>query len=265
MTAPLMPKATAVWLVDNTALSFHQIAEFCELHELEVQGIADGDVASGIKGLDPLANGQLTRDQIERCEADTSKQLVLLTKQKSIPTPVRRRGPRYTPVSRRQDRPNAIAWLVRYHPELSDAQISKLVGTTKPTIQAIRDRTHWNSANIAAVDPVSLGLCSQIELDALVQKAADKLARKAKKEGGVALKPTETSLAESEGDGYPRLVKAADREKEEAAAAASAAAAAAAAEQLAASESTDKTVPADEDGLSADSVFAAFSDEKKDD
>lgn len=251
MTAPLMPKATAVWLVDNTALSFHQIAEFCELHELEVQGIADGDVAAGIKGLDPLANGQLTRDQIERCEADTTKQLVLLAKQESVPTPVRRQGPRYTPVSRRQDRPNAIAWLVRYHPELSDAQISKLVGTTKPTIQAIRDRTHWNSANITAVDPVSFGLCSQIELDAIVQKAADKLARKAKKEGGAALKPTEASLAESAGDGYAKLVKASDIVVEP--------------DGEAAVEAGGQEKVKEGADLTADSVFAAFTDDKKSD
>lgn len=247
MTAPLMPKATAVWLVDNTTLSFHQIAEFCELHELEVQGIADGDVATGIKGLDPLTNGQLTRDQIERCEADTEKQLVLLKKQESVPTPVRRQGPRYTPVSRRQDRPNAISWLVRYHPELSDAQISKLVGTTKPTIQAIRDRTHWNSANITAVDPVSFGLCTQIELDAIVQKAADKLARKLKKEGGAPLKPTETSLAESAGDGYARLVKAADIKIEPVV-----------------EEGIEPGVakPKEDAPLDADAVFAAFSDNR---
>lgn len=254
MTTPLMPKATAVWLVDNTALSFIQIAEFCELHELEVQGIADGDVAAGIKGLDPLSNDQLTQEQIERCEADETKRLVLLKKQESVPTPVRRQGPRYTPVSRRQDRPNAIAWLVRYHPELSDAQISKLVGTTKPTIQAIRDRTHWNSANITAVDPVSFGLCTQIELDALVQKAADKLARQAKKEGGAALKSTEASLAESSGDGYPRLVKAADRAKEEALAEAAAAGPATGPSQEGASA----------DPHSADSVFADFPDRKDD-
>lgn len=248
MTAPLMPKATAVWLVDNTALSFHQIAEFCELHELEVQGIADGDVAAGIKGLDPLTNGQLTREQIERCEADTAKQLVLLTKQESVPTPVRRQGPRYTPVSRRQDRPNAISWLVRYHPELSDAQISKLVGTTKPTIQAIRDRTHWNSANITAVDPVSFGLCTQIELDAIVQKAADKAARKAKKEGGAALKPTETSLAESSDDGYAKLVKAGDIEIEPLAETAP---------EPGPEEKKEDAAP------SADDVFAAFTDDNK--
>ena len=252
MTAPLMPKATAVWLVDNTALSFDQIADFCELHELEVQGIADGDVAAGIKGLDPLANGQLTREQIERCEADTTKRLVLLKKQESVPTPVRRQGPRYTPVSRRQDRPNAIAWLVRYHPELSDAQISKLVGTTKPTIQAIRDRSHWNSANITAVDPVSFGLCSQIELDALVQKAAEKLARKAKKEGGAALKSTQDSLAESADDGYVKLVKAADRVAEPA-------------EDAASDLGSDVAKKEEEDVHSAASVFSSFSKDRKKD
>lgn len=252
MTAPLMPKATAVWLVDNTALSFDQVANFCELHELEVQGIADGDVAAGIKGLDPVSNGQLTREQIERCEADPKKQLVLLKKQESVPTPIRRQGPRYTPVSRRQDRPNAIAWLVRYHPELSDAQISKLVGTTKPTIQAIRDRSHWNSANITAVDPVSFGLCSQIELDALVQKASDKLARKAKKEGGAALKSIQDSLAESAGDGYVKLVKAADRVAEPAA-------------EEAFKDSSDVKEEVEKDKLTADSVFSSFSNNKKKD
>lgn len=251
MATPLMPKATAVWLVDNTALSFHQIAEFCGLHELEVQGIADGDVAGGIKGLDPIANGQLTRDQIKRCEDDATKRLVLIEKTESVPTPVRRKGPRYTPVSRRQDRPNAILWLVRNHPELSDAQVSKLVGTTKPTIQAIRDGSHWNAANIQPVDPVSLGLCSQIELDAIVSKAADKLARQAKKEGGPSLKATADSLAATD-SGYARLEKRADREAEEAAAAAAAAA-------------LDISSPEDDDELSADSVFAGFSDRKSDD
>jgi uncharacterized protein len=251
MATPLMPKATAVWLVDNTALSFHQIADFCELHELEVQGIADGDVAAGIKGLDPVSNGQLTREQIERCEADTKKRLVLIERQESIPTPVRRKGPRYTPVSRRQDRPNAIAWLVRYHPELSDAQVSKLVGTTKPTIQAIRDRTHWNSANIKPVDPVSMGLCSQIELDAIVQKAAEKLARQVKKAGGAALKPTAESLAESS-DGYAELEKASEPEKETSSG-----------DPFQSKPEGEKE--SEEEVLSADSVFADFGgDAKKD-
>ncbi len=173
MDLPLMPKATAVWLIDNTALNFRQIAEFCGLHPLEVQGIADGEVAQGIVGLDPVANNQLTQAEIERCEKAPSATLKLLKTAEKMPT--RRKGPRYTPVSRRQDRPDAIAWLLRYHPELSDGQIGKLVGTTKPTISAIRDRTHWNMANIRPVDPVSLGLCKQIDLDEAVKKAARRL------------------------------------------------------------------------------------------
>jgi hypothetical protein len=172
--APLMPKATAVWLVDNTALSFQQIADFCKLHELEVKGIADGDVAQGIKGLDPVSGGQLTRDEIERGEKDPNHRMKLFESKVGIPVQKIHKGPRYTPVSRRQDRPDAIAWLLRYHAELSDSQIMKLVGTTKTTIESIRTRTHWNSANLKAVDPVTLGLCTQIELDFAVQKAARK-------------------------------------------------------------------------------------------
>jgi len=173
MDLPLMPKATAVWLIDNTALNFRQIAEFCGLHPLEVQGVADGEVAQGIVGLDPVANNQLTRAEIERCEQNPKASLKLLKTAEKMPS--RRKGPRYTPVSRRQDRPDAIAWLLRYHPELSDGQVGKLVGTTKPTIAAIRDRTHWNMANIRPVDPVSLGLCKQIDLDEAVGKAAKRL------------------------------------------------------------------------------------------
>lgn len=177
MSKPLMPKATAVWLVENTSLSFDQIADFCVLHPLEVKGIADGDVAQGIKGLDPVAAGQITREELARGEADKSYRLKMANAKHAVPEPKTRRGPRYTPVSRRQDRPNAIAWLVRFHPELTDAQISKLVGTTKATIEAIRDRSHWNMANIKASDPVTLGLCSQIELDFAVQKAAARIAK----------------------------------------------------------------------------------------
>ena len=177
MSKPLMPKATAVWLVDNTSLTFEQIADFCDLHPLEVKGIADGDVAQGIKGLDPVANGQLTREQIEKAQADPSVRLELNKARADLPQPKTRKGPRYMPVSRRQDRPDAIAWLVRHHPELSDAQVAKLIGTTKPTIQSVRDRTHWNTANIKPVDPVTLGLCTQIDLDAAVQKAAERLKR----------------------------------------------------------------------------------------
>jgi hypothetical protein len=172
-----MPKATAVWLVENTALTFRQIADFAGLHELEVKGIADGDVAQGIKGLDPVTGGQLTREEIEKGEKDADYRLKLLEPKVNIAIQKSTKGPRYTPVSKRGDRPDAIAWLLRYHPELPDSQIMKLVGTTKTTIAAIRDRTHWNAPNIKPVDPVSLGLCSQIDLDFAVQKAARRAGR----------------------------------------------------------------------------------------
>ncbi len=175
MAKPLMPKATAVWLVDNTALTFDQIAEFCGLHPLEVKGIADGEVAQGIKGMDPVANGQISREELDAAQADPARRLTLSKTRVTLPE-TKKKGPRYTPVSRRQDRPDAITWLLRYHPEISDPQISKLIGTTKPTIQAVRDRTHWNSSNLKPVDPVTLGLCTQLELDAMVQAAADKRA-----------------------------------------------------------------------------------------
>ncbi|WP_170444401.1 DUF1013 domain-containing protein [Ruegeria arenilitoris] len=180
MAKPLMAKATAVWLVDNTTISFKQIADFVGMHELEVQGIADGDVAAGVKGFDPIANNQLTQEEIDKAEKDPLHKLKL----KFNPAAAgeeKRRGPRYTPLSKRQDRPNSILWLVKFHPELSDGQIAKLVGTTKPTIQSIRERTHWNIANMQPIDPVALGLCKQSELDAAVQKAAAKKAA----EGGV--------------------------------------------------------------------------------
>jgi hypothetical protein len=170
MTLPLMPKATAVWLVENTSLTFDQIAEFCGMHPLEVQGIADGEVAVGIVGLDPVANGQLSRDEIARCEADRSARLKI--NENALPVPVApAKGARYTPVSKRHDRPNAIAWLVRHHPELTDAQVGRLVGTTKATIQKVRDRTHWDMANIKPQNPVALGLCSQQDLDDAIEKA----------------------------------------------------------------------------------------------
>lgn len=171
MVTPLLPKATAVWLVDNTALSFAQIGDFCGLHSLEVQGIADGEVAVGIVGLDPIANGQLTQEELDRCQADPTARLTLSKPAGDVPQP-RRRGGRYTPVSRRGDRPDAISWLIKFHPELTDAQISKLIGTTKTTITAIRDKSHWNSQNIRPRDPVSLGICTQSELDEAVQKSA---------------------------------------------------------------------------------------------
>jgi hypothetical protein len=167
----LMPKATAVWLVDNTALTFEQIAQFCALHPLEVKAIADGESAQGIKGMDPVITGQLTREEIARAEADPTHRLKLSDPKVRVPDQ-KRKGPRYTPLSKRQDRPNAILWLVRNHPELKDAQISRLVGTTKSTIEQIRERKHWNSANLVPMDPVTLGLCSQIDLDLEVQRAS---------------------------------------------------------------------------------------------
>ncbi len=180
MSGPLMAKATAVWLVDNTTISFKQIADFVGMHELEIQGIADGDVAAGVKGFDPIANNQLTQDEINTAENNPLHKLKLKFNAAAAGEE-KRRGPRYTPLSKRQDRPNSILWLVKFHPELADAQIAKLVGTTKPTIQSIRERTHWNIANMEPIDPVALGLCKQSELDAAVQKAAKKRAA----EGGV--------------------------------------------------------------------------------
>ncbi|MFL4469795.1 DUF1013 domain-containing protein [Tateyamaria armeniaca] len=175
MAKPIMARATAVWLVDNTTLSFKQIADFVEMHELEVQGIADGDVAAGVKGFDPIANNQLTQEEIDAGEKNPLHKLQLKY-YAAAAGEEKRRGPRYTPLSKRQDRPAAIYWLVKFHPELTDGQISKLVGTTKPTIQSIRDRSHWNISNIQPVDPVALGLTKQSELDAAVQKAAAKKA-----------------------------------------------------------------------------------------
>jgi len=176
MALPIMAKATAVWLVDNTTLTFKQIADFCGLHELEVNGIADGEVAQGIKGFDPIANNQLTAEEIKAGE-DKPIYKLQLKFNAAAEGEQKRRGPRYTPLSKRQDRPSGILWLVKFHPELTDGQVSKLVGTTKPTIQALRERTHWNIANIQAIDPVALGLCKQVELDAAVQKAAKKAAK----------------------------------------------------------------------------------------
>ena len=180
MTKPIMARATAVWLVDNTTLTFKQIADFCGMHELEVQGIADGDVGGGVKGFDPISNNQLDASEIEKGQANPLYRLKL----KHNPNAAgeeKRRGPRYTPLSKRKDRPDAIFWLVKFHPELSDGQIGKLVGTTKPTIQAIRERTHWDIANLKPVDPVALGLCKQSELDAAIAEAV----RRKAAEGGV--------------------------------------------------------------------------------
>jgi len=169
LTQPLMPHATASWLVDNTALTFQQIAEFCGLHILEVQAIADDMAATKLTGRDPLRSGELTQDEIERGQADPAYKLQM---QKEPDQAVRTKGPRYTPVSKRQDKPDGVAWLIRNHPELSDGQIGKLIGTTRSTIQALRERSHWNIANIQPKDPVTLGLTSQRELDAAVAKAA---------------------------------------------------------------------------------------------
>ncbi|WP_270726594.1 DUF1013 domain-containing protein [Shimia sp. Alg240-R146] len=175
MAKLLHPKATAVWLVDNTTISFKQIADFVGMHELEIQGIADGDVATGVKGFDPVANNQLVQEELTNAETNPLYKMKLKFNAAATGEE-KRRGPRYTPLSKRQDRPASIYWLVKFHPELSDGQIGKLVGTTKPTIQAIRERTHWNIANIQPIDPVALGLCKQSELDAVVQKAAAKKA-----------------------------------------------------------------------------------------
>jgi len=169
MALPLMRKATAVWLVENTSLTFMQIANFCGLHELEVSGIADGEVASGIRGMDPITSNQLTLEEIKRCELDPNSKLELIINPATIGE-TKRRGPRYTPLSKRQDKPAAIAWLVKFYPEIADSQIIKLVGTTKPTIKAVRERSHWNITNIVPTDPVLLGLCKQVELDSAVVK-----------------------------------------------------------------------------------------------
>jgi uncharacterized protein len=191
--APLMPKATAVWLLDNTALSFDQVADFCKLHPLEVKAIADGEAAQGIKGLDPILTGQLTREEIELAVKDPEHRLQLQNSKVRLPDPKRKKGPRYTPVSKRQDRPNAILWLIRNHPELKDSQIMRLVGTTKSTIQGIRERTHWNAAALTPLDPVTLGLCSQIDLDFEVQRASKE--KPAPSEGGVTLLPAAVTTA----------------------------------------------------------------------
>jgi hypothetical protein len=193
MAKPLMPKATAVWLIQNTALTFDQIAEFCGLHALEVQGIADGEVAVGMVGLDPVVNGQVTQEEIDRCVKDPTARLQIA--KRDIPMPATRtKGPRYTPVSKRQDKPDAIAWLLRHHPELPDSQIARLIGTTKPTIQAIRDRTHWNASNLQPMDPVTLGLCSQIDLDLEVHRAAKEKPAEVEAQGATLLPASETTI-----------------------------------------------------------------------
>ena len=199
-TKPLMPKATAVWLVDNTSLSFEQIAEFCGLHPLEVKGIADEDVAKGIKGSDPITSGQLTREQIEEAEKNPKVRLKMAPPKHKMPAVKQKKAPRYTPVSKRQDKPDAVYWILRNHPEFTDADIIKLIGTTKATIQKIRERSHWNATNIKAVDPVTLGLCSQLELDLAVSRASDKRERALKRaaKAGATLKPVQDAAPGSQ-------------------------------------------------------------------
>lgn len=173
---PLMPKATAVWLVENTALTFEQIAVFCALHPLEVQAIADGEVATGMIGVNPISNGQLTPEEIKRCEDDSKARLKI--SKADVPLPQSRsKGPRYTPITKRNDKPDGIAWLLKHHGELSDAQIARLLGTTKEMIDKVRGRTHWNAANIHAQNPVLSGLCKQSDLDAAITKALAAQAR----------------------------------------------------------------------------------------
>ena len=199
-TKPLMPKATAVWLVDNTSLTFEQIADFCGLHPLEVKGIADEDVAKGIKGQDPVSSGQLTREMIEEAEKNPKIRLKMAAPKHKMPAVKQKKAPRYTPVSKRQDKPDAVYWILRNHPEFVDADIIRLIGTTKATIQKIRERSHWNAPNIKAVDPVTLGLCSQLELDLAVARAAAKRERAEKRASkkGETLKPiSETVAAET--------------------------------------------------------------------
>jgi hypothetical protein len=189
-----MPKATAVWLVDNSSLTFEQIADFCGLHPLEVNGIADGEVARDIRGADPIGNGQLTRAELEKAEQNPAYRLVAQkSRHAELLKPAKKGGGRYTPVSRRQDRPDAIAWFIRNHPEVTDSQIASLLGTTKATIEMVRSRSHWNSANIKPVDPVTLGLVGQLDLDEVVRRAAEKKAKddakKAAAEDGPTLRP----------------------------------------------------------------------------
>ena len=199
---PLMPKATAVWLVDNTSLTFDQIADFCGMHILEIKGIADGDVAQGIRGKNPVTAGELTREAIKDAEGDPDARLKVAKSKVKIPEIKAKKRPRYTPVSRRQDRPNAVVWLLRHHPEMKDSQIIRLVGTTKPTIQQIRDRTHWNSANLVPQDPVTLGLCKQTDLDTEVEKATERRAKERAAAGLPPIEPGESLLPTAETTDY---------------------------------------------------------------
>ncbi len=217
-TQPLMPKATAVWLVDNTSLTFEQIAQFCGMHLLEVKGIADGDVAQGVRGKNPVTAGELSRDEISASEEDPDRRLKLLTSKVKIPEIKVKKRPRYTPVSRRQDRPNAVLWILRNHAELKDSQIMRLVGTTKPTIAQIRDRSHWNSPNLVPQDPVMLGLCAQLDLDTEVEKAAKRVAKERKAMGLPPIEVVDTLLPTAETTGYELPATAENVQAEEEAA-----------------------------------------------
>ena len=197
MTEILMPKATAVWLVDNTSLTFEQIADFCGLHPLEVKGIADGEVARDIRGADPIANGQLSREELDAAQENPAYRMKAQKSRHAELLKPAKKAPRYTPVSRRQDRPDAIAWFLRNHPEVPDSQIAKLLGTTKATIDQVRNRTHWNSTNIKPVDPVTLGLATQLELDGIVRRAAEKRAREEARRGKLEEGPTLRPAAEA--------------------------------------------------------------------
>jgi hypothetical protein len=197
MTDILMPKATAVWLVDNTSLTFEQIADFCELHVLEVKGIADGEVARDIRGADPIANGQLSREELDAAQGNPNFRMKAQKSRHAELLKPTKKPSRYTPVSRRQDRPDAIAWFIRNHPEITDGQLVKVLGTTKSTIEQVRNKTHWNAPNIKPVDPVTLGLVGQLELDALVKKAAEKRAKDDAKRGVVDDGPSLRPAAEA--------------------------------------------------------------------
>ena len=185
----LMPMATAVWLVDNTSLTFEQIADFCGRHPLEIKGIADGEVARDIRGADPIANGQLSREELDRAQGDPAYRMKASVSRHAEMLKPQKKQSKFIPTSRRQDRPKAIAWFLRNHPEVTDAQISKLLSTTKATIDSIRNRTHWDINNIQPVDPVTLGLVGQLELDAVVRAAADKKAAADRAAGGATLRP----------------------------------------------------------------------------
>jgi uncharacterized protein len=201
MTTLLMPKATAVWLVENTALTFSQIATFCSLHPLEVKAIADGEAATGIKGFDPIMHGQLTREELDAAQGNPAHVLKLAVSKVRVPEAPKRKGPRYTPLSRRQDRPNAILWLMRNHPELKDAQIMRLVGTTKTTIAAIKERTHWQSSTLSPLDPVTLGLCSQIDLDFEVNRSSKDRPAVVEDTGPTLLRAEDTTGVNADKDG----------------------------------------------------------------